>query len=86
MNGKWLAIISDCLILLGIISLGVGWQGNLSVTGALPFHSSTVQLTGSASGGYALLGVPSLLVGLVLLLLSLGWMLVEAVKGLLRRG
>lgn len=86
MNAKWLSIIADFLILLGLICLGIGWQGNLSVTGALPFHSSTVQLTGSASGGYALMGVPSLLVGLVLMLFSLGGMLWETLKGLVRRG
>ncbi|HXW90826.1 MAG TPA: hypothetical protein VEK33_09800 [Terriglobales bacterium] len=86
MNAKWLSIISDCLILLGLICLGIGWQGNLSVTGALPFHSSTVQLTGSASGRYALMGVPSLLLGLVLMALSLGWMLWETLKSLVRRG
>jgi hypothetical protein len=80
MNSRWLTIISDCLILLGLISLGSGWQGSANLTGAFPFHGSSVQLTGGASGGYVLVGVPSLLIGLILLVISLVWTVFEAVQ------
>ena len=63
MNARWLTIISDCLVLIGLIILGSGWQGSGNLTGALPFHGSSVSLTGSATGLHALLGVPSVLIG-----------------------
>ena len=80
MNAKWLTIISECLILLGLIVLGSGWNGSASVTGAFPFHSSSVQLTGSASGAHARVGLPSLVLGLGLMVVSLVWTSYEAVR------
>jgi hypothetical protein len=77
---KWVTIFSDCLILIGLILLGSGWQGRANLTGAFPFHSSAVSLTGGAGGVHALLGVPSLLVGLVLMLVSLVWMTFDALQ------
>jgi len=80
MNSKWLTMLSECLVLLGLIVLGSGWKGSATVTGAFPFHSSSVQLTGSANGFYALVGVPSLLTGLALMVVSLVWSSYEAVQ------
>ena len=80
MNARWLTIISDCLVLIGLIILGSGWQGSGNLTGAFPFHGSSVSLTGSATGIHALLGVPSLLIGLILMVVSLIWNAVEAVQ------
>ena len=80
MNARWLTIVSECLILLGLTVLGSGWSGSASVTGAFPFHSSSVQLTGSASGAHALVGVPSLVLGLGLMVISLVWTSYEAVQ------
>lgn len=73
MNSRWLTIISDCLVLIGLIILGSGWQGSGNLTGAFPFHGSSFSLNGSATGIYALLGVPSLLIGLILMVVSLIW-------------
>lgn len=84
MNLKWLTVVSDCLILIGLISLGSGWQGSATMTGAFPFHASAVQLTGGASGVHALLGVPSLLAGLIGMLISLVWTMLEALQKLPR--
>jgi hypothetical protein len=80
MNLKWVTILSDCLILIGLILLGSGWQGSANVTGAFPFHSSAVSLTGGARGANALLGVPSLLSGLILMVVSLVWMTFDALQ------
>jgi len=79
-NARWLTILSDVLVLLGLTILGSGWQGSANVTGAFPFHSSSVSLTGSAGGAHALLGVPSLLIGLILMVISLVWTVFEAVQ------
>jgi hypothetical protein len=79
MNLKGLTILADVLILLGLIILGSGWQGSANLTGAFPFHSSSVSLTGSAGGAHALLGVPSLFVGLILMVISLVWTAFELV-------
>ncbi|MGA8154512.1 MAG: hypothetical protein WB952_26440 [Terriglobales bacterium] len=76
---KWLTMVSECLVLFGLILLGSGWSGSATVTGAFPFHSSAVQLTGSATGMHALVGVPSLLIGLGLMVVSLVWGGYEAV-------
>ena len=73
MNSRKLTILADCLVLFGIILLGSGWNGSANVTGAFPFHSSSVQLTGGATGICALLGVPTLLIGLILMMISLVW-------------
>jgi hypothetical protein len=80
MNARWLTIISDCLILVGLISLGTGWDGTANLTGTFPFRASSVSFSGSASGAYALLGVPSLVIGLVLMVVSLVWITVEFVQ------
>lgn len=80
MNAKWLNIISDGLVLLGLIILGSGWNGNANVSGAFPFHSSSVSFNGSATGAYALLGVPCLAVGLILMVVSLVWTTVDVVQ------
>ena len=80
MNLKWLTILSDGLLLLGLICLGSGWQGSATMTGAFPFHSSAVQLTGGATGTRVLLGLPSLLAGLVLMIVSLVWTIFEALQ------
>jgi len=80
MNVRWITIVSDCLVLLGLIILGTGWQGSANLSGAYPFHGSSVSLTGSATGVHALLGVPSLLLGLILMLVSLIWNAVDAME------
>ena len=78
MNSRRLTIVSECLVLLGLLLVGSGWNGTATVTGAFPFHSSGVQLTGSATGVHALVGVPSLLIGLGLMIVSLVWGSYEA--------
>lgn len=80
MNLKRLTILADVLILLGLIILGSGWKGSATLTGAFPFRASSVSLTGSAGGAYAFLGVPSLLVGLILMVISLVWTTFEMVR------
>jgi len=80
MNLKRLTILADVLILLGLIILGSGWKGSANLTGAFPFHSSAVSLTGGTGGFYALLGVPSLLIGLILMVISLIWMAFEVAQ------
>jgi hypothetical protein len=79
MNSRWLTIISDALILVGLILLWTGWHGSATITGAFPFHASSVQLTGGATGFHALLGVNSLLVGLGLMVIALIWTILECV-------
>lgn len=80
MNARWLTIISDCLVLMGLILLLSGWKGSANLTGAFPFHSSSVSFNGSATGAYVLVGVPSLLFGLVLMIVSLVWNAVDAMQ------
>jgi hypothetical protein len=80
MNARWLIIISDCLILVGIAILGSGWNGSANLSGAFPFHASSVSFNGSATGAYALLGVPALFIGLILMVASLIWITVDAVQ------
>lgn len=80
MNLKRLTILSDILILVGFVLLGVGWKGSASVTGGIPFHSSSVQFTGGASGFAALLGVPSLFFGFALMLITLVWTSIEVLQ------
>ena len=80
MNAKCVTIVADCLVLIGLIVLGSGWKGSANLTGAFPFHSSSVSFNGSATGIYALLGVPTLVFGLVLMLVSLVWNTVDAME------
>ena len=80
MNARCLTIVSDCLVLVGLILLASGWNGSANVTGAFPFHSSSVSFNGSATGAHALIGVPSLVVGLILMGVSLIWSAVDAVQ------
>ncbi len=80
MNARWLTIVSNSLLLIGLMILGSGWNGSANASGAFPFHSSSVSFNGSAGGFYALLGVPALFLGLVLTVVSLVWNIVEAVQ------
>lgn len=80
MNARWVTIISDCLVLIGLTLLLSGWKGSANLTGAFPFHSSSVSFNGSATGAYVLVGVPSLLLGLVLMVVSLVWNAVDAMQ------
>lgn len=80
MNARWLTIISDCLVLIGLIVLGSGWKGSANLSGAFPFHASSVSFNGSATGAYVLLGAPSLLLGLLLMIVSLIWTAIDAVQ------
>ncbi len=70
MKSKWLFTLATILVFVGVISLIMSWHGTLSVTGAFPTSSSSVQLTGAASGGGAVLGLFCFLGGLVLLIIS----------------
>jgi hypothetical protein len=80
MNARWLTIISDCLVLIGLIVLGSGWKGSANLSGAFPFHASSVSFNGSATGAYVLLGAPSLLIGLVLMVVSLIWTAIDVLQ------
>lgn len=71
MKSQWLFTFATVLVYLGVISLIISWHGTMSVTGAFPTSSSSVQLTGSATGGWAVLGLFSLIGGLLLLVISL---------------
>ena len=80
MSAKWLNIISDGMVLLGLIILGSGWNGNANVSGAFPFHSSSVSFNGSATGAHALLGLPCLVGGVILMVVSLIWTTVDVAQ------
>jgi len=77
---RWFTIAAELLLLGGITALGTVWQGSGSVTGAFPFHASSVSLNGSASGGWAMFGLASSAAGLVLLTVSLLWALFETLQ------
>jgi hypothetical protein len=70
MRSQWLFTLATILVFIGFVSLIISWHGSMSVTGAFPTSSSSVQLTGAASGGWAVLGLFSFLGGLALLIIS----------------
>ncbi len=59
------------LMILGIVLLGLKWNGNSALTGAWPIAGSEFKFCGSATGGLALLGVLSLVLAAVSFLVSL---------------
>ena len=71
MRSQWLFTLATILVFVGFVSIIISWHGTMSVTGAFPTSSSSVQLTGAASGGWAVLGLFSFLGGLILLIISL---------------
>lgn len=70
MRSQWLFTLATILVFIGFISILISWHGTMSVTGAFPTSSSSVQLTGAASGGWAVLGLFCFLGGLILLIIS----------------
>jgi len=80
MNARWFNLLSSVLILIGLLCLGYGWSGSATMTGAFPFHASSVQLTGSATGANALIGVPALFLGLALMIVCMIWTIVDTVQ------
>jgi hypothetical protein len=77
MKSQWLFTLATILVLVGVISLIISWHGTMSVTGAFPTSSSSVQLAGSANGGWAVVGLFCFVGGLVLLVISLVRALIE---------
>lgn len=71
MRSQWLFSLASILVFVGIIFLAISWHGTFGVTGAFPTSSSSVQLTGAASGGSAVLGLFALIIGLILLIASM---------------
>jgi hypothetical protein len=71
MKSQWLFSLASILVFVGIIFLAISWHGTFGVTGAFPTSSSSVQLTGAASGGSAVLGLFALIIGLILLVVSM---------------
>jgi hypothetical protein len=71
MKSQWLFTLATILVFVGVISLIISWHGTMSVTGAFPTNSSSVMLNGAATGGWAVLGLFSLIGGLLLLVISL---------------
>lgn len=68
------------LFLLGIVLLGLKWQGNSALTGAWPISGSEFKLCGSATGGLALLGVFSLALGVISFVVTLVLLVMERVS------
>jgi hypothetical protein len=77
MKSQWLFTLATILLFAGVISLIISWKGTMSVTGAFPTSSSSVQLTGSANGGWAVVGLFGFLGGLVLLVISVVRAIIE---------
>jgi hypothetical protein len=71
MKSQWLFSLAAILVFTGIIFLAISWHGTFGVTGAFPTSSSSVQITGAASGGSAVLGLFTLIIGLILLVVSI---------------
>jgi hypothetical protein len=68
MNSKHLLIASVLLCAAGFLLLDLGWHGSASITAAYPLAGASVQLCGSATGGYGLAGVASLALGMLTLI------------------
>jgi hypothetical protein len=77
MKSQWLFTLATVLLLAGVIFLIISWHGTMSVTGAFPTSSSSVQLAGSANGGWAIVGLFCFLGGLGLLVVSVVRALIE---------
>ena len=67
------------LLILGIVLLGVRWNGTSALTGAWPLSGSEFKFCGAATGGLALLGVLALFLGAVSFLVSLVLFVMERV-------
>lgn len=71
MKPKRLFIVSAVFFLLGLGSLGAGWNGTASANVAFPVSGSSVQFSGSATGVWAVCGLLGLLLGIVSLVVAL---------------
>lgn len=70
------------LLILGIVLLGLKWNGSSALTGAWPLAGSEFKFCGSATGGLALLGVLALALGAVSFLASIVLAVMERVSAL----
>jgi hypothetical protein len=81
MKSKLLLLAALLAFFLGLGVLIVSWQGNSSVSVAWPVSGSTVQVTGSAKGWRAVIGLAGLLLAPILFL----WGLISVATGSMRR-
>jgi hypothetical protein len=68
------------LLILGIVLLGVRWNGTSALTGAWPLSGSEFKFCGAATGGWALVGVLALFLGAVSFLVSLVLVVIQRVE------
>lgn len=70
------------LLVLGIVLVGLKWNGTSALTGAWPLGGSEFKFCGSSTGGLAVLGVLSLALSAVSFLVSLVLVVMERVNAL----
>lgn len=73
MKSKRLLIAGVVFFLMGLGSLWLGWNGSAGVNVSYPIAGTSVQLSGSAKGASALLGLMGLIFGMVVLLVAIVW-------------
>ncbi|HZQ69380.1 MAG TPA: hypothetical protein VFA68_12740 [Terriglobales bacterium] len=70
------------LLILGIVLLGVRWNGTSALTGAWPLSNSEFKFCGAATGGLALVGVLALALACISFLVSLVMVVMDRVSSL----
>jgi hypothetical protein len=71
MKAKVLFLLSGLFLVLGLACIIGNWHGTAGASLALPLSGSSVQLSGSATGGWAVLGLSGLVMGILLFVVAL---------------
>ncbi len=70
MTFRRLFILGFLLFAAGIVGLAAVWHGTMGFSAAVPLSGCSVTLSGSANGGWALLGFFATIAGLLLLIVA----------------
>jgi hypothetical protein len=66
MRAIQLFILAGVLLVVGIVSIASGWHGNAGVNLGFPISGTSVTFTGSASGASALVGILTIILGVII--------------------
>jgi len=71
MRTRRLFVASAAFLLIGMVSLWSKWNGNAGINAGYPIHQWSVTFNGSVHGWPAMIGVVTVLAGIIIFLLAL---------------
>jgi hypothetical protein len=70
MRAIQLFILAGVLLVAGVVSIASGWHGNAGVNLGMPVTATSVSFSGSANGASALVGILTIIPGVIIFIIA----------------